>query len=615
LCAVVGYIGKSFCKAFIFEGLARLEYRGYDAAGFACLDAASAKLLYSKSSGQLSNLTAKIKNTPFDGFLGIGHTRWSTHGDTAEYNAHPHFDCSKTISVVHNGIIENYLELKRSMLLRGHQFFSETDTEVISHLFEPITAQTYINSADVAAIVQQLQGAFAFIVMLQAFPDVLIVVRKKSPVCIGIGENEMFVASDVIAFTGKTNKVLFLPDESFALVMKNGVELYDFSGKQIVVTPAVINSSYAYADKGEYKHFMLKEIYEQKNAITATVESLRMRQSVLCDQLGITQKQIQNIERICFVACGTSWHAARIAQFFFESIVRIPVDVYLASEFRHASFFPNKNALYIFISQSGETADTLEALRLVNTHGLLTIALTNVATSTIVREARGFLLTCAGLEIAVASTKAFSTQLAALYWLAHYSVAEKGVIMQDILLKAEADLLHAAHALENAIEQHKYAIDQVYAVRYANYNKALFLGRNISYPLAMEAALKLKEVAYVFAESYPAGELKHGPLALVDENMLVYIFSHHDPIIYQKLLSNAHEVKARGGKVIAFAYAGQDELCALAETVLIISDEVPVLLGPLAMIGLVQYFVYSVAQERGCPIDKPRNLAKSVTVE
>jgi glucosamine--fructose-6-phosphate aminotransferase (isomerizing) len=462
----------------------------------------------------------------------------------------------------------------------------------------------------VSNLVQSLQGAYAFIVMMQQFPHQLIVVRKKSPLCIGLGSGEMFIASDVIAFAGKTDKVFFLPDESFAFVSQNGIHAYDFAGNELAVTFETISFSFYY-----YEHFMLKEIYEQKDAITRTVNALRLADSFLWEQLGITSEAARNVQKICLLACGTSWHAARIAQFFFESIVKIPVTVQLASEFRHMSFFPDHNTFYIFISQSGETADTLEALRLVNGYNLHTIALTNMVTSTIVREARGFLLTHAGQEIAVASTKAFSTQLAALYWFAHRIALEKKLIKHDDMSHAEEDLLVVAQVLENALQHYHDAIEHTYAQHYAQYDKALFLGRHISYPLALEAALKLKEVAYVFAECYPAGELKHGPLALVDTAMPVYIFSHQDPLIYQKLLSNAHEVKARGGKVIAFAYAGQNELCALTETAFIITADVPPLLGPLAMVGLMQYFVYAIAKKRGCPIDKPRNLAKSVTVE
>lgn len=615
MCTVIGYIGKSLCSTFIFEGLARLEYRGYDSAGFACLDRHDKKLLYAKASGQLSHLTDRIKKNPIDGFSGIGHTRWSTHGDTSEENAHPHFDCSQTISVVHNGIIENYAEIKQKLIEAGHSFYSQTDTEVISHACEFFLDKETIKPSDFAVIIQQFSGAYACIIMLQVFPDLLIVVRKRSPLCIGIGDDEMFVASDTLAFADKTKQVVFLPDESFAFVLKNRIELYDFSGKNIAYFIDTITHSFEHTDKGDYEHFMLKEIYEQKNAIINTVESLRMKEPILLDQMGIAVDCIENIESISFIACGTSWHAARIAQFFFETIARLPVTVHLASEFRYASFFPNKKTLYIIISQSGETADALEALRLINAYGLSTIALTNTATSTIVREAGGFILTCAGQEVAVASTKAFSTQIAVLYWLAHYIAIEKKLVSLESLECAHADLLYVAQVLENTIAENIGAIDSFCAQRYAHHDKALFLGRHVSYPLAMEAALKLKELAYVFAQSYAAGELKHGPLALVDSDMLVYVFSHRDAVIYQKLLSNAHEVKARGGKVIAFACADQHELCALAETSFIIPDDVPALLAPLAMIGVVQYFVYAIAKKRGCPIDKPRNLAKSVTVE
>lgn len=616
MCTVVGYIGKSLCSTFIFEGLARLEYRGYDSAGFACLEPINQKLLYAKASGQLSHLIERVKKNPIDGFLGIGHTRWSTHGDFSERNAHPHFDCSKTISVVHNGIIENYDLLKNQLLQSGHVFDSDTDTEVISHLFESFLSSPELNLQAMCSFVRALEGMYAFIIMMQMFPETLIVVRKKSPLCIGIGDGEMFIASDVIAFAGKTDKVFFLPDESFAFVSKNSIKAYDFNGNELPIVTQIVSATFENVDKNGYQHFMLKEIYEQKSAIVKTVESLRSLESFLWEQMGVTAQKIKNIQQICLLGCGTSWHGARIAQFFFESITAVPVSVYLASEFRYMSFFPQENTLYMIISQSGETADALEALRLINAHGgLSTVTLTNVATSTMVREAGGFLLTCAGPEVAVASTKAFSTQLAAHYWLAHRIALEKKLINRTDLFQAEEDLLRVAQVLESSLEQHKNSIDLLYAQKYASCDKALFLGRHISYPLAMESALKLKEIAYVFAEGYPAGELKHGHLALVDNSMPVYIFSHRDPLIYQKLVSNAHEVQARGGRIIAFAYEGQGELCALAETFFVISGDLPPLLGPLAMIGLVQYFVYAIAKERGCPIDKPRNLAKSVTVE
>lgn len=615
MCTVVGYIGKSLCRSYIFEGLARLEYRGYDSAGFACLEPVSQKVLYTKASGQLSQLAERLQQNPIDGYLGIGHTRWSTHGDFSERNAHPHFDCSKTISVVHNGIIENFDELKKQLLKSGHIFESDTDTEVVSHLFESFLADKPFNAQTVSELVQMLDGMYACIIMMQQFPDTLVAIRRKSPLCVGVGDGEMFIASDVIAFAGKADNVFFLPDESFAFVGKQGIKAYSFSGAEIPVTIEKTNVSFDAIDKGGHEHFMLKEIYEQKNAIAKTVAGLRSLGSALWDQLGTTAVKVENIKEISLLACGTSWHAARIAQFFFESISNIPVSVHLASEFRHQVFFPGQDTLYIFISQSGETADVLEALRLINEYDLLTVALTNVPTSTVVREAKGYFQTHAGPEIAVASTKAFSTQLAALYWLAHRIALEKQLIDVAALSQAEQDLLHAAELMEKNLEKYRDSIDTTYAPAYAQYDVAMFLGRYMSYPLAMESALKIKEVAYVFAASYPAGELKHGSLALVDSTVPVYVFSYPDQTIYQKFVSNVHEVKSRGGHVIAFAYEGQHELCELAETAFVISGQFPPLLGALVTLGVMQYFVYAVARERKCPIDKPRNLAKSVTVE
>lgn len=615
MCSVVGYIGKNFSSTFVFEGLARLEYRGYDSAGFACLDSSSQQLLCVKASGQLAHLVQRITENPINGFVGIGHTRWSTHGDFSEKNAHPHFDCKKTISVVHNGIIENHDELRARLEAEGHIFESSTDTEVITHLFESLLESTQSLELAVTGLVESLRGMYAFVIMMRDYPDMLLAVRKQSPLCVGFGDNEMFVASDVIAFAGKADSVFFLPDESFSFVYRDSMELYDFSGAILSINPQPLATSFEQADKGSYEHFMLKEIDEQPSAIKNTVEALARLEDGLWNQLGLAKDQIHSIKRIALVGCGTSWHAARIAHFFFETICSIPVDVLLASECRYMPFFPDKDTLYIFISQSGETADTLEALRLINSYGLNTVALTNVVSSTIVREARGFILTHAGVEVSVASTKAFSTQLTVLYWLACRIAAEvDGRDVHDIK-KEEKNLLFAAGHLGSTLAKYRYIIESSIAPRYALDEKAIFLGKHISYPFAMESALKLKEIAYVFVDCYSSGELKHGPLALVDETLPVYIFSHNDPLIYQKLLSNAHAVHSRGGRIVAFAYEGQDELCSLSETYFIIPANIPSLLGPLAMTGLMQFLMYSIAKVRGCPIDKPRNLAKSVTVE
>ncbi len=614
MCSVVGYIGKGFSRSFVLEGLSRLEYRGYDAAGFACINPQDHRLLYLKSSGKLEDLVAKLSTETIDGNLGIGHTRWASHGDVAEHNAHPQFDCNKAVAVVHNGIIENHHELKPDLIKQGHVFYSHTDTEIIAHLFESLSEVSKSFKQTIVELVGMLEGAYAFILISQDHPDEMVLVRKRSPLCVGIGDGEMFVASDVLAFAGKTNSVLFLPDESFAIVQKDTIKLYDFMGKRLEVCPQTIHVDWSDQGKNGHEHYMLKEIYEQKNGIVETVAFLRSITQHVWDYLGITQAYARDLKGLCLIASGTSWHAASIGQFFFESVCKTATRVFLSSEFRYMPFFSTDQSLHIALSQSGETADTLEALRLVNNIPLPTAVLTNVPSSTMVREAGGFLLTQVGPEVAVASTKSFSSQLAVLYWLAHRLAVEKGLLKWADLMAAEDDLVLVAEILENTIEIYKRDIVQIHAKKYAHYKKAIFLGRHISYPFSLEAALKLKEIAYVFAQGYPAGELKHGPLALVDDETPIFVFSHQDKIIYQKLISNVQEVKARGGHVVAFAFEGQNELCRLADTCFVIPHVKP-LLGPLAMTGLMQFFIYAIARESALPIDKPRNLAKSVTVE
>lgn len=614
MCGLVGYIGNNLSRSRIFKGLERLEYRGYDSAGFACLNPADNHIDFNKAPGRLSNLTQKIDLEPIDGHVGIGHTRWSSHGVSSLENAHPHFDCYKKISVAHNGIIENYHELKEQLNLQGHTFISQTDTEVVAHLFESLLIQWGSLKEAILSLVQQLKGAYALVFIMQDYPDHMIVVRKGSPLCLGIGTHEMFVASDPMAFAEDTNKVIFLPDESFVILKKDDIKLYDFSGTSRSPFIQEINYNWTEIDKKGYEHFMLKEIFEQKTAIQATMELSRSIEETVWQQMGVDADAIKNLESITLIGCGTSWYAARIAQFYFEQICLLPTKIMLASEFRYMSFFPEQKTLYIAISQSGETADTLEAVRLVNSFNLPTIGLTNVASSTIVREARGYLLMNAGPEIAVASTKAFSNQLATLFWLANRIALEKGFINKSKMEQAYSDLFIAAEALENTIFAYQEDIIASLAPFYAQFKKFIFLGRNISYPFAMEAALKLKEIAYVFAQCYPAGELKHGPIALVDSETPILLFSSLDALIYQKLVSNAQEVKARSGHLTVFAFEGQKEIIELADTVFIIPKVNP-LLGPLAMTGLMQFFVYQIARVLGCNIDKPRNLAKSVTIE
>ena len=614
MCSVVGYIGKGYSREFVMEGLSRLEYRGYDSAGFACLHPDDNRLLYVKVEGKLHNLVTELEHSPIDGFTGIGHTRWSTHGASSVTNAHPQFDCEKTISIVHNGIIENYSELKTQLLEAGHSFHSDTDTEIIAHLFEALYKTHKTFKGAIVDLVGYLQGAYAFIAILQDKPDVMLLVRKRSPLCVGIGDGQMYVASDMLAFAGKTNKVLFLPDESFALVRKDMIELYHFDGTPLPMNIQEVDLSWDMYEKQGHEHYMLKEIYEQKGAIHDTVDFLHTIHDRVWDDMGVTAQSIAQLDSINLLGCGTSWHAAYIAQFFFETICMVPTRVHLASEFRHMPLFAQKNSLYVALSQSGETADTLEGIRLIKSMALPTIALTNVSSSTMVREADGFILTQAGREIAVASTKSFSTQLTALYWLAHRIALEKKIITHDRMDQAQKELLVVAEVLENCIENYRMDIVQRYAKEYAQYKNMIFLGRHISYPFALEAALKLKEIAYIFATCYPSGELKHGPLALVDEGMMTFVFSHQDPLVYQKLVSNVQEIKARKGKVTAFAFEDQKQLRDIADISFIIPHVNP-LLGPLAMTGLMQFLFYAIAKELDCPIDKPRNLAKSVTVE
>ena len=614
MCSVFGYIGKQYSRQLVMEGLTKLEYRGYDSAGFACLDSQNATLRYVKAQGHLEELKKEFERNPIDGTISIGHTRWATHGGFSIENAHPHFDCHKHIALMHNGIIENHHELREQLSSQGHFFHSSTDTEVIAHLFEKEIANHGFSADTIGMVMNQLQGAYAIISIFQEYPDQMIIARKRSPLCVGIGKDEFFVASDPLAFVDKTNQVLFLPDESYAIITAKGLSLYDFSGTQLACESRAVSIDNQQLDKKGHEHFMLKEIYEQRSAIQATLSYLNSLDDNLWQQLGITADYARALNKINLIGCGTSWFAGRISQFFFEEVCHMPARVHLASEFRYMSFFSEHNGLYMAISQSGETADTLEALRMVDSLGIRTAGLTNVASSSLVREAKGYLLTKAGQEVAVASTKAFSTQITALYWFAHRLALHKGIITTAQMDRAMQGLLFAAEVLENSIEHYKLAILNTLAPFYAQYSKFIFLGRHISYPFAMEAALKLKEITYIFSQCYPAGELKHGPLALVDAQTPIVIFSHQDPLIYQKLVANAQEVKARKGHLLIFAFEGQDELASLADNVFLIAKVDP-LLGPLAMTGLMQFFVYQIARVLERPIDKPRNLAKSVTVE
>lgn len=607
MCGVVGYIGGRLGKRVVLEGLKRLEYRGYDSSGLALLDQFSGKLRVLKAIGQLDSLQSKVElaGAVLDGHVVIGHTRWATHGGISEANAHPHVGCKGAVAVVHNGIIENHADVRQQLIAEGHEFTSSTDTEVIAHVAESINSSSLIPS--LIQLVSKLRGAYACLLISEKFPDTIIAIRKGSPLCIAAEDGGHFVASDAYACSAKQRQITFMPDESFALVSAKTFTLYDFQGKQLVVKSTTVEIDDFDSEKNGYQHYMLKEIYQQKAGINQTLRA--------CQAAGKFDSALfHSLTSICLIGAGTSWHAGKIAQFFFEQLSNLPTTVMLASEFRYTTFFPDKNCLYILVSQSGETADTLECLRLIKSMQLKTLAITNVASSTVARESDAFLLTKAGQEIAVASTKAFSAQLVALFWFAQQTALHKGLIQPEQEAKGCEDVLIVAEVLENLIAKYKNVIEERYALYYAQFKRFIFLGRHISYPFALEAALKLKEITYVFAQGYPAGELKHGPIALLDKETPVILFSTLDEAIYRKILSNAQEVKARDAHLVVFMFEGQQELYELADCAFIIPRVNP-LLAPLAMTGLMQFFAYQIAKILDRPIDKPRNLAKSVTVE
>lgn len=620
-CSIVGYIGSDWGKSFILTGLSRLEYRGYDSAGYCTLDVSNHHLITVKAVGTLDVLKRKLMHEGYDGHIGIGHTRWATHGAATENNAHPHLDCHHDVAVVHNGIIENYYVLKKWLIKQGHQFVSETDTEVIPHILKSLLDhhkedKNPHNKIKQVAIelAQKLEGSYGFISMMKEYPNMLLAMRRSSPLSVGIGNDQMYIASDVLAYADKTSDVIFLPDESFALITKDQVDIYDFHGNPLEKTIKKVYLSPAAYEKMQHEHFMLKEIYEQPRAIRSSIKHYQSLGDKIFKQCGLSSKQVKQLESVHIIGCGTSWHAGLIGKFFFEYIAKIPTYVHLASEFRYMPLFAQKNSLFLAISQSGETADTLEAIRMVKKHHLPVATITNVVTSTMVRETDGYVQTIAGPEIAVASTKAFTTQLTALYWLAHMIAKEKGLIGKEGLTQAAEKLTQAADILENAIETYKVEIINNYVKTLAKAPHMMFLGRHIMYPFALESALKLKEISYIPSHGGPAGELKHGTLALVDFQIPVVLFSHVDPLLYKKIIANAQEVKARKGKLIIYAFEGQTELCDLADISFVIPRVDP-LLAPLAFSGLMQFFVYQIAKELKRNIDKPRNLAKSVTVE
>jgi glucosamine--fructose-6-phosphate aminotransferase (isomerizing) len=623
MCGIVGYVGKKSVVPIILDGLRKLEYRGYDSAGIA-VGGNGDGLQIRRAEGKLYNLEEVIRQRPIEGTYGIGHTRWATHGRPTEENAHPHRDCTGKIVVVHNGIVENYLALKKKLIEEGHKFTTETDTEIIAHLVEK-----YSQSANgrrptleeaVRQTVKQLTGVFALAVISTNDPNKIVAARNGPPAVIGLGNDEYFVASDVPAILYHTRDIFFLADGDLAVVTPQGVHLSDFDGKPVQRQIQHVTWDPIMAEKGGFKHFMLKEIYEQPRAVRDTTLG-RVSQDtghIFLDEMEISEAQFRAAQKINIIACGTSWHAGLAGKFMIETLARVPVEVDYASEWRYRNPIVDEDTITLVISQSGETADTIAAQREAKSRGSKTLAICNVVGSMITREAAGTIYTHAGPEIGVASTKAFTGQLTALYIFAMYLAQVRGTMTAEQARSAMLELTRLPAKLENILT-HDEACDEL-AKRYQKVHDFLFLGRGIHYPIALEGALKLKEISYIHAEGYPAGEMKHGPNALIDENLPVVVIATRDVnnpgsmTRYEKTCSNLKEVKARSGVVIALATEGDDEIKEAADHVLYIPPA-PEELSPILEIVPLQLLAYHIAVRRGCDVDQPRNLAKSVTVE
>jgi glucosamine--fructose-6-phosphate aminotransferase (isomerizing) len=617
MCGIVGYVGNQRAVPIILEGLKRLEYRGYDSAGLAVL-CDDGTLSIRRAQGKLRNLEESIRMNPIDGSFGIGHTRWATHGRPTEENAHPHRDCKGDIVVVHNGIVENYLALKQQLQHEGHAFKTETDTEIIAHLVEKYFEGNLEEA--VRATVKELTGVFALSVISASDPHKIVAARNGPPVVIGIGKDEYFVASDVPAILSHTQDMFFLADGDMAILTHDGVKLCDFDGRSVQRQVSHILWNPIEAEKGGYQHFMLKEIFEQPRAVRDTTLGRVGQESgrIFLDEMEITPAEFAAFKQVKIIACGTSWHAGLSGKFMVEKLARIPCEVDYGSEFRYRDPIIAPDTLTIVISQSGETADTLAAQREAKSKGSRTLAICNVVGSMITREAAGTVYTHAGPEIGVASTKAFTCQLTALFILAMYLGQANGNLDEDQSRCLVQDLVHLPGKLE-AVLSHDHQYD-VLGRELHRVTDFLFLGRGVHFPIALEGALKLKEISYIHAEGYPAGEMKHGPNALIDEKLPVVVLATHDKtspescLLYDKTVSNIQEVKARDGIVIAIVTQGDDKVGKMADHVI----EIPhtsELLTPILAIVPLQLLAYHIAVRRGCDVDQPRNLAKSVTVE
>lgn len=609
MCGIVGCVGATEAAPVILEGLEKLEYRGYDSTGISILS--KERIIGQKTMGRLSILREKLEKEPICGHTGVGHTRWATHGRPSERNAHPHYDCNQEISVVHNGIIENYLELQEELQEKGHIFLSETDTEVIPHLIEEYYEGDLVLAVQKA--ITKLKGAFALAVITAKEPGKIVAVRQSSPLIVGLGKGENLVASDIPAILHRTRDVYILEDGEMAEITGERVKVMEFDGTEVRKEIFYVEWDVVAAEKNGHEDFMIKEIFEQPQALrdTLTGKVDREHLRVTLPEVGLTKEDLRKLKKISIVACGTAYHAGLVGKYIFEKLLRIPVEIEVASEYRYRDPMVGPDVLTVIISQSGETADTLAGLRLAKAEGSRILSITNVIGSSVARESDDLLLTLAGPEIAVASTKAYTTQLLCLYLLGIFFAQELGVLNEERRKALVSDLLEIPKLVEKVLTTETKIKE--FAEDFKNKENIFFIGRGLDYAVSQEGALKLKEISYIHAEAYAAGELKHGTLALVVEGVPVFALATQ-PALYDKMLNNIKEVKARDATVVALVNNGDYETEKSVDYALYIPKTHPFFTPILSVVPL-QLFAYYTAKARGCDVDKPRNLAKSVTVE
>ena len=609
MCGIVGYIGPRETAKVLIDGLRRLEYRGYDSAGIAVFH--RGKIEIRRKEGKLTKLEELIGKETFDGKVGIGHTRWATHGRPSDENAHPHK--AGKVAVVHNGIIENYLPLKEILKSKGHVFTSETDTEIISHLIDEFLKGGYSSLEAVKQALDKIKGSYALGILLEGEEQSLIAARKESPLVIGLGKGEYFVASDIPPVLPYTREFIFMEDGEVALLSSQGVKFFDAQGGEVKKEPKQVNWNPLMAEKGGYKHFMLKEIFEQPRAVIDTIRGRISEEKgdAVLEDVHFDTTFLKKMQRINLIACGTSYHAALVGKFLIEEFCRIPVEADIGSEFRYRNPIIEEDHFLIAISQSGETADTLAALREAKRKGAMTLGICNVVESSLAREADHVIYTHAGPEIGVASTKAFTTQLVILFLLGLRMGRELGHLSSEAGKTLIGELVRVPHLMEEMLKA-SHEVAKI-ARKYLHARDFLYLGRGINYPIALEGALKLKEISYVHAEGYPAGEMKHGPIALIDRDMPVVVLATKNEV-YEKVISNIEEVRAREGKIIALASPSDREIVKKVDDVIFIPETLPSL-TPILLTLPLQLLAYYMADFKGTDVDQPRNLAKSVTVE